>query len=59
VVTGQLLRTLGIRAHLGGDSAFTYGLLHARQHDTADHELRYLHRAARRARRPKVRSWLG
>jgi CHAD domain-containing protein len=58
VVTGERLRALGVRAHLGGDNAFTYGLLHARQHDAAERQLAELRTAVKRAKRRSVRRWL-
>lgn len=35
VVTRQVLRELGVQAHLDGDSAFTFGLLHGREEQRA------------------------
>jgi CHAD domain-containing protein len=58
IVTGDLLRSYGVRAHLDGDNAFTYGLLHARQHESGERVLSGLDDARRRAARPKVRRWL-
>ncbi|NJC69020.1 CYTH and CHAD domain-containing protein [Planosporangium thailandense] len=58
IVTGELLRDLGAQAHLASESAFTYGLLHARQHEADERRLERIPRARRRARRPKVRRWL-
>jgi CHAD domain-containing protein len=59
IVTGELLRDYGMRAHADGENAFTYGLLHARQHEAGENVLRGLAKARRRAGKPKVRSWLG
>lgn len=58
IVTGQLLRQYGIKAHLAGENAFTYGLLHARQHDAGLDSLRRLPAARRRIGVRKVRRWL-
>jgi CHAD domain-containing protein len=58
VITGQLLRDLGIRAHLDGDNAFTFGLLHARQHHAGEQQFAHLKTALRRTDRRKVRGWL-
>jgi CHAD domain-containing protein len=58
VITGQLLRDLGIRAHADGDNAFTFGLLHARQHHAGQQQFTHLKTALRRADRRKVRGWL-
>ena len=35
VVTRTVLRELGVQAHLDGDSAFTFGLLHGREEQRA------------------------
>jgi CHAD domain-containing protein len=58
VVTGERLRAMGVRAHLDGDNAFTYGLLHARLHDAGENQLSGLPKARRRIHRPKLRRWL-
>jgi CHAD domain-containing protein len=58
IVTGELLREYGMRAYLDGENAFTYGLLHARQHDVDQRRLDRVDGARRRAGRPKVRRWL-
>jgi CHAD domain-containing protein len=58
IVTGDLLRDYGMRAHAQGENAFTYGLLHARQHEAGENALRGLAKARRRAGRRKVRRWL-
>jgi len=58
VVVQPRLRELGIRAHLDGDNAFSYGYLHAlEQSRAADAEVRYAS-AWRQASRKKLRSWL-
>ena len=59
VVTRDVLRQLGVRAHQQGENAFTYGLLHARQAELAHRQLARLHRAELRAARVSVRRWLG
>jgi CHAD domain-containing protein len=59
VVAAQLLRDYGMRAHLNGDNAFSYGLLYAREVAAAMKELTKLDRARRRAGRSTVRAWLG
>src|SRR5690349_15759829 len=58
VIARQAARDLGISAHLAGENAFTYGLLHERE----------LHRAGRlqsrartvwkKASRPRHRTWM-
>jgi CHAD domain-containing protein len=58
IATGELLREYGMRAYLDGENAFTYGLLHARQHDADQRRLDRVDGARRRAGRPKVRRWL-
>jgi CHAD domain-containing protein len=59
VVTRSVLRDLGMRAFREGGNAFTYGLLHARQQVAGEVALADLDTAAKRARRRKVRRWLG
>jgi CHAD domain-containing protein len=55
VVTAGLLRSYGVRAHLDGDNAFTYGLLHARQREAGREALRGLPAAAKKVRRGRKR----
>jgi inorganic triphosphatase YgiF len=52
-------RDLGMRAFREGGNAFTYGLLHARQQVVGEAALADLPATAKRARRRKVRRWLG
>jgi len=58
IVTGQLLRDLGVEADRAGESAFTYGVLEERQHEAGQHSLEELPEARRKATRRKVRRWL-
>jgi CHAD domain-containing protein len=58
VVTARLLRDFGIRAHLDGDNAFTYGLLYARELMAGERHLGGLDRARRRAAKPALRRQL-
>ena len=58
IVAAQLLRDYGMRAHLDGDNAFSYGMLYARQTAAGARELDDLERARRRSRRRGVRAWL-
>ncbi|WP_306232044.1 CYTH and CHAD domain-containing protein [Agrococcus beijingensis] len=58
VVARSLLRELGVQAHLDGDSAFTFGLLHAREHERAAASEAAFERAWARLRRKRVRRWL-
>jgi CHAD domain-containing protein len=55
IVAGRLLRDYGMRAHLDGDNAFTYGLLHARQQSSGARALADLPRARRRAGKRRLR----
>lgn len=58
-VLASLLRDLGMRAQLDGENAFTYGLLHARLHQTDEHTMSTdLPVARRRAQARKVRRFL-
>jgi CHAD domain-containing protein len=59
VVASQVLREYGMRAHLDGDNAFTYGLLVARQQQVGADALARLPRVRRRAHKRRVRGWLG
>jgi len=59
VVGARLLRDYGMRAHLEGDNAFSYGVLYARQTAAGARYLADIDRARRRARRNGVRAWLG
>lgn len=55
-VAGDVLREHGMRAHAAGEYAFTYGLLHARQHETGEQLLRdELPTARHRAESRKLR----
>ncbi len=56
VVAEQVLRDYGMRAYLDGENAFTYGLLHARQHAVGERELAAVDAARRRAH--AASSWL-
>jgi CHAD domain-containing protein len=58
VVTAQLLRAYWMRAHIDGDNAFTYGLLHGRQRAAGERVLLDLPAATKASRRRKVRRWL-
>ena len=57
-MAGELLHELGDRAHERGENAFTYGLLHARQHEAGVRSLDGLAKARKKAGRRKVRRWL-
>jgi CHAD domain-containing protein len=58
VVAQQLLHDYGVRAQLAGESAFSYGLLHARQHQVGQEGLRPVPGLRRRIGRRKARGWL-
>ena len=58
VIARNTLREIGVRAHLEGENAFTFGLLHE-HNSTAIRDSE--HRAARdwqRASEPRYRKWL-
>lgn len=59
VVARALLRELGVRAHLAGENAFGYGLLHGVEHGAADALEHDIERARARASRKRIRRWLG
>ncbi|HEY1487005.1 MAG TPA: CHAD domain-containing protein [Micromonosporaceae bacterium] len=48
IVTSELLRDYGMRAHAAGENAFSYGLLYRRQRDAGERALEGLDRAVRR-----------
>jgi CHAD domain-containing protein len=58
VLARAALRDLGIRAHLAGDNAFTFGLLYERDASAALEFQRQAWRAWDRASRPRYRRWL-
>ena len=58
VLARQAARDLGIGAHLAGENAFTYGLLHERElHHAAQQQTRAA-KVWRRASRPRHRRWM-
>ncbi len=57
VVLRQLLREEGMRAYGEGENAFTYGLLHARQHESANRLLRKLPKARKAVPRSAKAGW--
>jgi CHAD domain-containing protein len=57
VVLRQLLREEGMRAYSEGENAFTYGLLHARQHEEANRLLGKLPKARKAVRRSAKAAW--
>lgn len=58
VIAADALRFLAIRAHGEGESAFTYGLLHARQQERADRLADRARYEWRRADRRGRRAWM-
>jgi CHAD domain-containing protein len=59
VVARAAIRDLGVRAHLGGDNAFTYGLLYERDACDAVALQQEAWHVWERAARPRYRHWLG
>jgi CHAD domain-containing protein len=57
VVLRQLLREEGMRAFVEGENAFTYGLLHGRQHEEANRLLRKLPKARKAVQRSAKSAW--
>lgn len=58
VIARALLRELGVRAHLDGENAFGYGLLHGHEQASAEALERDAERAWARASRKRLRRWL-
>src|SRR6266567_1509138 len=58
VLARQAARDLGIGAHLAGENAFTYGLLHERERHRARRRQAGARTAWRRASRPRYRRWM-
>jgi CHAD domain-containing protein len=58
VVTRELLRDYGMRAHLDGENAFSYGLLHARQAAEADRLEAEAERLWAKMNRKSHRRWM-
>jgi CHAD domain-containing protein len=58
VIAREVTRELGMRAHLAGENAYTYGLLHARGTCAAQRHQARARKAWRRASRPRYRRWL-
>jgi CHAD domain-containing protein len=58
VIARQAARDLGIGAHLAGENAFTYGLLHEREADRATQLQAAARDVWRRATRRRYRRWL-
>lgn len=58
VVARKALRAIGIEAHLAGENAFTWGLLHGRERERAARARTDFRRAWRKAVRRKRTAWL-
>ena len=58
VLARQEARDLGIGAHLAGENAFTYGLLHEREAGQAARLQRRARKTWKKASRPRHRTWL-
>jgi CHAD domain-containing protein len=58
VIARNTLRELGVRAHLEGENAFTYGLLHEHNSTAVRDSERRGRQAWKRASKPKYRRWL-
>jgi CHAD domain-containing protein len=58
VTARQVAREIGVHAHLAGENAFTFGLLHERAHRDALDYQRQARSAWKRAARPRTRRWL-
>lgn len=59
VIARAAARDIGIRAHLAGENAFSFGLLHERAHHEALSSEDRARRAWKKAKRPKSVGWLG
>jgi CHAD domain-containing protein len=59
VVAREVLQDVAAAAHADGESAFAYGILHARQERIGELTLQDLPEAVAASRAPKLRSWLG
>jgi CHAD domain-containing protein len=58
VIARRLDRELGIAAHLAGENAFTYGLLHERDTCLGGHSQARARRVWKRASRSRYRRWI-
>ncbi len=59
VIVRATARDIGVQAHLAGENAFSFGLLHERARHQAIASEHQARRAWRRARSRKSRGWLG
>jgi CHAD domain-containing protein len=58
VIARQAARELGIGAHLAGENAFTYGLLHEQEHHEAERLQARARKVWKKASRPRHRKWM-
>jgi CHAD domain-containing protein len=58
VIARQAARDLGISAHLAGENAFTYGLLHERELHQAERLQSRARTVWKKASRPRHRTWM-
>ena len=58
VIARSTIREIGVRAHLEGENAFTFGLLHEHNTCAARDAERRAWKDWKRASRPKYRKWL-
>lgn len=58
VVARDVLRGMGAQAHLAGENAFTFGLLHAREQASADRAEQRFEAAWPATKDPRLRHWL-
>jgi CHAD domain-containing protein len=58
VIAADALRKLAIHAHIDGENAFTFGLLHQRQLDTADRLAQQVRPTWKRVGRRKHAAWM-
>ena len=58
VIARQAARDLGISAHLAGENAFTYGLLHEQEHHQAERLQSRTQTTWKKASRPRHRTWM-
>jgi CHAD domain-containing protein len=58
VIARDTIREIGVRAHLKGENAFSFGLLHERETTAARESERLAWKKWKRASRPRYRTWL-
>jgi CHAD domain-containing protein len=58
VIARDTVREIGVRAHLEGQNAFSFGLLHERETTAARESERRAWKKWKRASRPRYQTWL-